>query len=219
MNIKNTNNIESDYVIFKNHRTKKKLVYYPVAKNANTSVKFFFIRHLGLEDKFYYVEDIPRFKHTKEMYAKFADKHNLINFLPSYTSFKKISADIKCCIVRDPVKRFISTYTNRILFHRDKKFENYSINEILESLENSNFDNKHFLPQSYWLGHDLSYFTFYSFTNDIENFVKQINNFFDQVREFPILQTGGNKNLLKLSNEQKIKIKKIYASDYELLKI
>ena len=89
-------NNNRDYLIFTNKNTGKKLVYYPVAKNANTSVKLFLIRHLGVEDKFYYIEDIPRHKHTKEMYEKFANKNNLINFLPPYTQFKKISVDAKC---------------------------------------------------------------------------------------------------------------------------
>jgi len=208
-----------DYAIFTSKKTGKKLVYYPVAKNANTSVKLFIIRHLGAEDKFYYIEDIPRYKHTKEMYKKLANKYNLINFLPPYTQFKKISVDIKCCVVRDPIKRFKSTYTNRILFHKDEKFRDYSVNQILENLEASNFENKHFLPQSYWLGHDLSYFTFYSFTNNIENFATNINSFFNQERKFPIMQTGGNDISINLSDDQIYKIKNIYASDFELLKI
>ena len=212
-------NNSRDYAIFTNKKTGKKLVYYPVAKNANTSVKLFLVRHLGVENKFYYIEDTPRYKHTKEMYEKFGDKINLINFLPPYTQFKKISVDVKCCVVRDPVKRFKSTYTNRILFHKDIKFRDYSVNQILENLEASNFENKHFLPQSYWLGHDLSYFTFYSFTNNIENFATNINSFFNQEIEFPRLQTGGNNISINFSDDQIYKIKKIYASDFELLKI
>ena len=214
-----SSNNEKDYAVFSNKKTGKKLVYYPVAKNANTSVKLFFIRHLGIEEKFFYLEDIPRYQHTKEMYEKNTGKYNLINFFPPYTPFKKMDVDIKCCLVRDPIKRFKSTYTNRILFHKDEKFRNFTLDEVLESLLNSKFDNRHFLPQTYWLGYDLNYYTFYFFTNKIINFALQINKFFDQDREFPILQTGGNKNILDLNNDQKNKIKKIYSSDYDFLKI
>ena len=63
--------------------------------------------------------------------------------------------DEKCCIVRDPLKRFISAYKNRILFHKDAGFQNLNINEIIERMENNSFDNRHFLPQTYWLGDDL----------------------------------------------------------------
>ena len=213
----NKNNI--DYGIFTSKETGKKLVYYPVAKNANTSVKLFLIRHLNIEDKFYYIEDIPRYKHTKEMLERFTNKNNLINFLPAYTKFKKINVDVKCCVVRDPVKRFKSTFTNRILFHKDEKFRNYSVNQILENLEVSNFENRHFLPQTYWLGNDLNYFSFYSFTDAIDDFANNINNFFKQKRKFPKMQTGGNNISLDLSKDQIYKIKKSYASDFELLKI
>ena len=65
-----SSNNQKDYAVFSNKKTGKKLVYYPVAKNANTSVKLFFIRHLGIEEKFFYLEDIPRYQHTKEMYEK-----------------------------------------------------------------------------------------------------------------------------------------------------
>ena len=52
----------NEYAIFTN-RHKKKLVFYPVAKNANSSAKLFFLKHLGLEKKFYFLEDeIPRHK-------------------------------------------------------------------------------------------------------------------------------------------------------------
>ena len=214
-----SNNNKNDYAIFINKKNNKKLVFYPVAKNANTSAKLFFIRHLGLEEKFFYIEDIPRYKHTKAMYDTHIGKHNLINFFPPYTSFKEMPVDIKCCIVRNPIKRFISTYTNRILFHKDEQFKNFTIDQFLESLESSAFDNKHFLPQSYWLGHELSYYTFYSFTNEIENFEMKINSFFGQEKKFPKLQTGGNTNFLKLDNSQENKIKKIYSSDFDLLKI
>ena len=135
---------KKDYAVFINKKDGKKLVFYPVAKNANTSAKLFFIRHLGLEKNFFYIEDVPRYKHTKAMYDIHIGKHNLINFFPPYTSFKEMPVDIKCCIVRDPMKRFISTYTNRILFHKDEKFKNFTIDQVLESLESFVFDNKHF---------------------------------------------------------------------------
>ena len=213
------NNNKKEYAIFTNKTNGKKLVYYPVAKNANTSVKLFLIRHLGIEDKFFYIENIPRFKHTNKMYNSFNGKYNLISFLPPYTPFQKMEVDIKCCVVRDPIKRFISTYSNRILFHKDKAFYNFSVDEVIESLEGLNFFNKHFLPQSFWLGHDLNYFTFYAHTNNLNIFEKKINKFFNQKKEFPKLQTGGNKSDILLDKNHIIKLKKIYESDFQLLKI
>ena len=67
-----------DYLILTNKVTKKKLVYYPVAKNANSSAKLFLVKHLGLENKFYFIEDkIPRHQHTKKLYEFYKKKNKL----------------------------------------------------------------------------------------------------------------------------------------------
>ena len=50
-------NKKNEYLILTNKHTNKKLVYYPVAKNANSSAKLFIIKHLNLENKFYFEED------------------------------------------------------------------------------------------------------------------------------------------------------------------
>ena len=69
--------------------------------------------------------------------------------------------DIKCCITRNPIDRFISSYNNRILFHRDVGFNDHSVDMILDKLQVGLFENKHFLPQSFFLGEDLDYYSFY----------------------------------------------------------
>ena len=97
----------SDYFVFINKKTNKKLVYYPVKKNANSSSKLFFLKHLGIENQFYFIEDdLPRYKHTKEIYDKHKGKNNIIGFLPS-VPFKEINVDEICCIIRDRLKRFV----------------------------------------------------------------------------------------------------------------
>ena len=208
-----------DYLILTNKLTKKKLVYYPVAKNANSSAKLFLIKHLGLENKFYFIEDkIPRHQHTKKLYEVYKEKTNLINFLPPYTKFKTVNADEKSCLVRDPIKRFSSCYRNRILFHRDKAFLDHSIDMIIEKLENGLFENKHFLPQSFWLGSNLKYFTIVANTTNIEPFVNGINNFFQKKLTFPNIQTGGGEIKINLNFHQIKKLKKIYSDDYDLVK-
>ena len=209
----------SDYAVFTNKLTSQRLVFYPVAKNANSSTKLFLLKHLGLENKFYFLEDdMPRYLITKEMRNNLNNKNDLIGFLPPFTKFKKMNVDIKCCIVRDPIKRFISTYKNRILFHKDKNFFNHSIDLVIEKLENNLIENKHFLPQTYWLGNDLSYFTFIGKTNDLSDFINNINKFFGQNIRFPWIQTGGKKINVNLNSDQINKIKKIYEEDYFLLK-
>ena len=57
-----------NYLIIKNKNNFKTLVYYPVAKNANSSVKLFLIKHLGIEKKFYFLDnEIPCFLQTKNI--------------------------------------------------------------------------------------------------------------------------------------------------------
>ena len=207
---------------FTNERTNKTLIYYPVAKNANSSAKLFFIRHIGFEEKIYFIEDeVPRYK--KELYfekkIKFKDRINLIKIFPADQKFQKVETDFKCCIIRNPIKRFISAYKNRILFHKDEKFYNLSMDEIIEKLENGLFENTHFLPQNYFLGNNLDY---YNIVADVENiilFEKKINIFFGNKIKFPKIQKGGSEFNVKLNITQKEKVKKIYKEDFELLKL
>ena len=207
------------YAIFQNRNTGRKLVYYPVAKNANSSAKLFFLKHLKIDKNYYFLSDkVPEYKVNEDSKYKNLDKkYNLVNFLPSYTPFQKMDVDEKCCIVRDPLKRFISAYKNRVLFHKDVGFQNLNINEIIEKMENNSFDNRHFLPQTYWLGNNLKYFTIVSNISNIEIFINGVNNFFQNKVEFPRIQTGGTVENIKLNNNQITKLKKIYSSDYDLI--
>ena len=207
------------YAIFQNKKTGKKLVYYPVAKNANSSAKLFFLKHLKIDKNYYFLGDkVPEYKIYQDDKYKNLDKNfNLVNFLPSYTPFEKMDVDEKCCIIRDPIKRFVSAYKNRILYHKDAAFQNLDIDEIIEKLENSLFDNRHFLPQSYWLGDDLKYFTIVSNISNMETFINGVNNFFQSKIDFPRIQTGGVGENIDLTNSQITKLKKIYYSDYDLI--
>ena len=207
------------YAIFQNRNTARKLVYYPVAKNANSSAKLFFLKHLKIDKNYYFLSDkVPEYKVNKDSRYKNLDKkYNLVNFLPSNTPFEKIDVDEKCCIIRNPIKRFVSAYKNRVLFHKDFGFQNLNINEIIEKLENNSFDNRHFLPQSYWLGSDLKYFTIVSNISNMETFINGVNNFFQNKVEFPRIQTGGADENITLTDSQIIKLKKIYSSDYTLI--
>ena len=91
------------------------------------------------------------------------------------------------------------------------------INEIIEKMENNLFDNRHFLPQSYWLGNNLKYFTIVSNISNMETFINGVNNFFQNKVDFPRIQTGGTEEKIDLTNSQITKLKKIYSSDYDLI--
>ena len=211
----------STYPIF-NNKDNKTLVFYACAKNANTSAKLFFAKHLGIENNFYFIEDdIPRYK-TREslnLAKENVGKKNLINIWPNYQKFSGVKADIKCCIIRHPYDRFVSTYRNRILFHKDKNFRNYTIDMVLDQLENNKFENKHFLPQYFFLGNTLLYYTFYADMKNIKFFENSVNSFFGKKIEFPKLQTGGKNYMVNLTNKQKKRIQNIYQKDFEFFYI
>ena len=207
----------SSYGIFENKSHTRKLVFYPCPKNANSSAKLFFAKHLNIEDNFIFLGDqIPRFLQKKE---DFRNKKNLINFLPTKQPFAKVDVDYKCCLTRDPIKRFISTYKNRILYHKDNDFKNHSIDQILEKLENNLFENKHFLHQTYFLGNNLNYYNFYADVTNINLFEKKVNDFFNNNIKFPKIQTGGNDYDVILNFDQIDKIKTIYKEDFDFLKL
>ena len=205
----------SKYAIFYNKKTDKKLIYYPCPKNANTSAKLFFAKHLNIDKNYLFLGDeIPQ-KNQKD--SDYVGKKNIINFLPSKQPFQKKDADYKCCIIRDPIKRFISAFKNRILYHGDIQYNNYTIEMILDKLEIGLFNNKHFLPQSYFLGENLSYYTYWSTVEEIKIFEQKTNEFFEKKIIFPKIQIGGNKFTVKLSDRQRERIVKIYSKDYNFI--
>ncbi len=212
--VKQTKN--SIYFFFKNKKNEK-LVYYPSPKNANSSAKLFFAKHLGIAEKFLFLGDMqPRHLQDKSIYIK-ENKIPLSNWLPSKQKFSKIVADYKCCIVREPIKRFISAYKNRILYHKDKYFFEHTVDQVIHKLENNKFENKHFLPQTFFLGRDIDYYNHVGFVDNLIPFEEYINDFFGKKINFPKIQKGGNDIELKLSLEQKNKVKKIYELDYKFL--
>ena len=93
-------NKKISYAIFQNKNTGRKLVYYPVAKNANSSAKLFFLKHLKIDKNYYFLSDkVPEYKINEDSKYKNLDKkYNLVNFLPSYTPFQKMDVNEKCCI-------------------------------------------------------------------------------------------------------------------------
>ena len=57
----------SKYAKFINRNNGSTLVYYPVPKNANTSAKLFFAKHLKLDDKFIFLGDKkPEYLYKKD---------------------------------------------------------------------------------------------------------------------------------------------------------
>ena len=87
---------------------------------------------------------------------------------------------------------------------------------ILDQLDQNKFSNRHFLPQYFFLGTNLSYYNFYADIKKINLFINFINNFFEKKIDFPKLQTGGKEFDINLTTKQKKRIKAIYHKDFEI---
>ena len=206
----------SNYAIFTNMQ-KKSLVFYPVPKNANSSAKYFLIKHCGLEDKFKTPKDLNNVNQISINNNLSKDdkiKPTISSFIPSKQKFARVHADFKACILRDPINRFISAYTNRVLYRKDPGFFEHSVDMVIEKLKEGKFENKHFLPQTYFLGKNLSYFNIICCMNSLNVFENEINSFFNNNIKFPWVETQSSS--LDLSKKQLSDLNYIYEEDLKL---
>ena len=72
-------------------KTQRKLIYYPVAKNANSSAKLFFLKHLKIDKITLSLTIIfVEYKFIKDPKYKDLDKnYNLLTFSQAIPHFKK----------------------------------------------------------------------------------------------------------------------------------
>lgn len=125
---------------------------------------------------------------------------------------------IRLVVKRDPVKRFVSGYTNRVLHHNKLNGLKPDISEFIKRFDHfyksySDIET-HFKPQVFFFGLDKSIFTHIFDTSEM-HLVKEL--FEDTYkRKFPELQLqqGGNKQRPELTKEQEAWIQKKYEADY-----
>jgi hypothetical protein len=121
-------------------------------------------------------------------------------------------------VKRDPVKRFISGYTNRVLHHRKLK-ETPDFDTFLENFDK--YKSKyadietHFKPQINFFGKDRSIFTHIFDTSEMHLVKEFLEDLYQ--RNFPDirLQQGGNHNKIKPTKQQEDWIRKRYKDDYD----
>lgn len=142
-------------------------------------------------------------------------------------------------VVRDPVKRFISAYRNRVGEHRALSEENIkwknpelytnfpsfrpSLSEFIQNFdtyEKVHQIKHHTKPFAEFLdGMDLSYFTDVYPLEDLGSFEERLSNIYGTQVSFPKMQTKGfNVGLKDLSRSELDKVINLYDKDYELLK-
>ena len=199
----------------------KKLMFLPVPKNANSSFKALLADYAGVLGSYEFLDDDAPMINLKPS-MKSSEKDWLWDFLPSKRPFVEIDKsliDFRLAVVRDPYSRFFSAYKNRILWHQDAAFRGFSVEMVIAELENGNFENKHFLPQTFFLGNDPTYFTHLAIAPDFAPVLGAMERFFGYAKPLPELQVkhGIPKQKVERTGEIDERLRAIYASDFDFI--
>lgn len=196
-------------------------LYFPVPKVACTSIKKGILQHNDPE--------------TLARHTASSAKLDVHKIYPSYR-FKPWIARIKwprtewICMVRDPVKRAVSGYRNRILFHRDLEktpeavleksglTRTPDLNEFSRDLEKyckvSTAVNHHFALHCRYLGTQPQQFSHVFKLSEMGDLVSLVANA-GVTLDIPHEQTGGPKvSVDDLSREGRAALETFYAKDY-----
>lgn len=200
------------------------LTFVPVPKTACTSFKHLIFR---IENGF----DFQEYKANGEF--KFV--HDAAYPTLTHASWLELSATNphRITIVRDPIKRFISAYSNRVVFYRElsdekagSKLRKYRIpadpdlstfaDNFKKYLRVSPSIDHHFRPLVDFVGQNASYYTRVFRFDEIGECAKHICEI-TGAAELPLPhdQTGGPKvDVTQLTSSQLSKIHKFYRADY-----
>lgn len=192
------------------------IAYYHAPKNGSRTM----LGYLALTKEPDLYEKNPKYFHPiddevyeplRERVQRYGSHHYSSCTVPVFDS------PIRLAIKRDPIKRFVSGYTNRVLHHK-KVTTLPSIAEFIEGFdeyyERHNDVQTHFRPQVEFFGKDKSIYTHIFDTSEMH----LVRELFEDTygRKFPDLrlQQGGNKNKITLTEEQEEWIRDRYADDY-----
>ncbi|WP_318466407.1 sulfotransferase family 2 domain-containing protein [Photobacterium leiognathi] len=199
----------------------KDIGYMPIPKVACTSIKNTFFKIKENRD---YDPTIDYGNHIHQYWEK--NKENI-----SDTSFKFI-------IIREPIKRFLSAYSNRVCHHKELSlakiqqsnpkiagaFEIYTpgLGQFIDNFEQYNRVNSinhHCKPVSEWVNGDMSIFDKIYPLENIAELQSDLTSVLNQEVIFPREQTGGRKIMIQdLSRNQVDFLMEFYRQDYQLLR-
>lgn len=194
-----------------------KIAYYHAPKNGSRTM----LGYLALiKDPNLYDNHPEYFKEKDdEVYWELRNRTGKIgrhDFDPN--SVPKVENLIRIVVKRDPVKRFVSGYTNRVLFH-NKMREKPDFTTFIDNFDKYHKEysdiQTHFKPQVRFFGLDKSIFTHIFDTSEL-GLVKELLEDTYQ-RKFPDihLQQGGTNQKPELTKEQEEWIRKRYKDDYD----
>lgn len=152
--------------------------------------------------------------------AKNIGYKNLIKKM-KYYKVSNHRQEVRFCILRDPIDRFLSAYTNRILYHRDFNPE-ISIDELMERIDDLMIDPRfktasfHFRTQAESIGSNPKLYTHIFKMSEMS----KIKKLLEEYCQFPLpdlqLQQSGGIQKPVLTKQQVEWVKKRYEIDYQI---
>ncbi|MEY8879920.1 sulfotransferase family 2 domain-containing protein [Donghicola sp. XS_ASV15] len=199
------------------------IAYFSVPKVACTSLKrMFYFAESGEDFK-------PFFRNGKKIYV-----HKLYPCTAfSKIDSMKIQSYFKICVVRDPVSRFLSCYSNRVQHHWDLAkgklsdvavtsgaLPNPSLEDFVDRIElyrrYSHSIWHHTNSQCFFLGREKDFYSKVYTMSELDTLRCDMSSITKMNLELPHVQKGGKKlNQSVLSSNAKEKIRKMYDVDYQ----
>lgn len=186
--------------------TDKDFSFYISPKTGGTTIRHWIA---------YYINKGPVTQEERISIVKKAGYH--------YGGYRKSMTSLNVCIKRNPLDRFVSCYTDKILF---EKMSQFSIEHLLLNwntcLDKGPVDNfqpgkqlkNHFKTQTNYLGSDKNYFDIVFDTSEINTTVKE---FLEDHWKIKLPDVHERKHKLTkptLTPEQKRQVMKRYEIDY-----
>lgn len=201
---------------------KIRIAYMPSPKVACTSLKTMFYRIENDSDF------VPSIRNSIKFYI-----HGYYPTVPfARTPHERIRDHFKICVVRDPIRRFLSSYSNRVCFHKELNekrlsseaikagaIPNPNLEEFVERLEiyrkHSRSILHHTDPQTVFLGGDPNYYSRIYQMNELEDLRTDLSCRSRLDLSLPHVQNGGPKiEPESLSSNALEKVQVFYKKDY-----
>ena len=204
------------------------LEYYPVPKNACTTIK-----HAIFE-----LENQREFKNFI-VSGKTKHSHNIYPSKPFSESSDQSSSPLRSSITsfgvyRDPIKRFLSAYSNRFLHHNELSADHLKYHELLKDLKpKPDLDyfidhindymkvptiSHHMAPQVRFLGKDPTKFSLLVNINKLKTLQEFLTERSGKKIKFRHLQTGGETIPIERINERRKNIlNDLYREDFKFI--
>lgn len=204
----------------------RKVAYQHIPKTGSRTMLgiFSLIRNKNLiQEHPEYFKEVPE-NNYQELRKYVADYQENCRIDVRYVHEVRPTSEYVICLMRDPIARFVSGYTNRVLFYDMLKTgeQKPSISEFIDNFFHYYATNKsiyeHFRPQIQFLGTDPSIFTDAFTTERFDLVFSFFESLYGDLPRFALQRGGSEKRKeIELSQEEVDFLKSFYSEDYKLL--